>query len=268
MADFADDGVIGGDVDDVLRVLRGEIAIAQEYGLRYNYSKMVVYPMAGEEFVGDVSEFQRMGITVDYSGNVKFMQVPVVGNREFIAEWVKSKMGIIRRVLEGLRGLSSRHVALYLLKGAGDACRVVYYLRTTPAEMIRPFVGEFDAELRRTFEEVVGLTLSEDQWLQCTLGIKNGGMGVCCASRIADAAYLASRAQAHEDSRALDESHVWDDGSIRSGDGVDIIGEWLLGATDGYDVRVPECSKLRGRGRDAIGKQGELVKKIEKIVGQ
>eukprot|EP00973_Karenia_brevis_P071713 9965703-Karenia_brevis.AAC.1 len=66
-------------------------------------------------------------------------------------------MGIIKRVLEGLRGLTSKHVALYLLKGAGDACRVVYYLRTTPADMIKPFIQEFDNELRRTFEEVVGL---------------------------------------------------------------------------------------------------------------
>eukprot|EP00973_Karenia_brevis_P092134 12410914-Karenia_brevis.AAC.1 len=64
-------------------------------------------------------------------------------------------MGIIRRVLDGLRGLSSRHVAPYLLKGAGDACRVVYYLRTTPRDMIEPFINEFDSELRSTFGKVV-----------------------------------------------------------------------------------------------------------------
>eukprot|EP00973_Karenia_brevis_P014662 2000509-Karenia_brevis.AAC.1 len=101
-------------------------------------------------------------------------------------------MGIIKRVLDGLRGLSSRHVALYLLKGAGDACRVVYYLRTTPADMIRPFIQDFDRELRGAFEEVVGLALSDEQWDQSTLGIKSSGMGICSASRIADAAYLAS----------------------------------------------------------------------------
>eukprot|EP00973_Karenia_brevis_P026281 3624646-Karenia_brevis.AAC.1 len=85
------------------------------------------------------------------------MQVPVVGDEGFISEWMGTKMGIIKRVLEGLRGLTSKHVALYLLRGAGDACRVVYYLRTTPVDMIKPFIQEFDNELRRTFEEVVGL---------------------------------------------------------------------------------------------------------------
>eukprot|EP00973_Karenia_brevis_P084734 11757428-Karenia_brevis.AAC.1 len=69
MADFADDGVIGGDCDSVLKVLRGEIAIAHEYGLKYNFSKMVVYPLAGSRFSGNLSEFERLGITVDWSGN-------------------------------------------------------------------------------------------------------------------------------------------------------------------------------------------------------
>eukprot|EP00973_Karenia_brevis_P024207 3342815-Karenia_brevis.AAC.1 len=67
MADFAEDGVMGGDCDSVLKILRGEIAIAHEYGLRYNFSKMVVYPLAGEGFTGDLSDFERLGITVDWS---------------------------------------------------------------------------------------------------------------------------------------------------------------------------------------------------------
>ena len=40
-ADFADDGVDGGDCDTVLKVLEREIALGPEYGLKNNYSKMV-----------------------------------------------------------------------------------------------------------------------------------------------------------------------------------------------------------------------------------
>eukprot|EP00973_Karenia_brevis_P062262 8660133-Karenia_brevis.AAC.1 len=40
VADFADDGVIGGDVETVLKVLRGELAISDEYGFRCNFDKM------------------------------------------------------------------------------------------------------------------------------------------------------------------------------------------------------------------------------------
>lgn len=48
VADFADDGVMGGEWDKVLRALMGEIALGAEYGLRHNFSKMVLYPLAGE----------------------------------------------------------------------------------------------------------------------------------------------------------------------------------------------------------------------------
>ena len=60
---------------------------------------------------------------MDYSQNVKFMQVPVVGSGEFVREWVEYKMAIIKRVFAGLRGLSKRQVALYLLRRAGHGCR-------------------------------------------------------------------------------------------------------------------------------------------------
>ena len=38
-----------------------------------------------------------------------------------------------------------------LLGGAGDACRVAFYLRSTPLDMIEAFVEEFDHELREAF---------------------------------------------------------------------------------------------------------------------
>ena len=57
------------------------------------------------------------------------MHLPSVGTLDFMKEWVAEKMKDITKVLEGLRGLSSKHVALYLLKGAGNACRVLYYVR-------------------------------------------------------------------------------------------------------------------------------------------
>ena len=178
-----------------------------------------------------VSRFERLGIKVDYFVNLKFMQVPIVGDDGFIVEWLESKMGTIRTMLEGSRSLSSRHVALDLLKGAWDACRVVYYLHTTPADMVHDFIREFDIEVRDTFEGIVALVLSDDQWRQATLGVKFSGLGVCSASRICDAAYLASRAKTFEDCCALDGVHVWDDGHVRNGDSVDVIGEWLLGAS-------------------------------------
>jgi hypothetical protein len=121
------------------------------------------------------------------------------------------------KVMEGLRGLSSKHVALYLLKGAGNACRVLYYVRCCPTDMVGHFINQFDAELRQTFEDIVGFRVNESQWDQAALGVKVGGMGITRGNDIADAAYLASRAATHEDCIRMDAQHVWDNGQAREG---------------------------------------------------
>ena len=78
-----------------------------------------MYPVAGAAFEGDLSGFERLGIEVDWSGNVKFMQVPIAGSDEFLREWADEKWKELAKVFEGLKGLSSKHAALYLLKGEG-----------------------------------------------------------------------------------------------------------------------------------------------------
>ena len=45
-ADFADDGVDGGDYEAVWRVLEKEIQLGPEYGLRNNYDKMVIWSIS------------------------------------------------------------------------------------------------------------------------------------------------------------------------------------------------------------------------------
>ena len=101
-------GCTAGDYETVLRVLKEEIAVASEYGLRFNYSKMVLYPLAGDAFLGDLSGFTDLGININRSGNVMFMKVPIVGSAAFVKEWGDAKMEYIKRVFDGLRGLSRR----------------------------------------------------------------------------------------------------------------------------------------------------------------
>ena len=203
----------------MFKVLEHEIALGAEYGLKNNYSKMVVYPLAGHAFAGDLSKFVELGIKIDYSGDVKFMQVPIAGSPAFIKEWVATKMGIIKKILQGLSGLSQRQVALYLLRKAGHGCRVLYYLRACPRDLIAEFVQEFDDNLRGTFEAVVALATSAEQWEQAGFKVKQSGLGLARAGDTADVAYLASRDAAFDDCVALDPGHVWDDGSVREGEG-------------------------------------------------
>ena len=189
VADFADDGVDGGDYECVLKALKGEMAIGRAFGVKNIFTKMKVHPLAGDNFQGDLSGFEELGIEIDWSGNVLFMQVPIVGSLAFMKEWAAGKMKDITKVLEGLRGLSSRHVALYLLKGAGNACRILYYIRCCPTDMVGYLVDQFDEGLRQAFEDIVGFRVNDSRWDQAALGVKVAGMGITWGNDIADAAY-------------------------------------------------------------------------------
>ena len=59
--------------------------------------------------------------------------------------------------------------------------------------------------------------------------------------------------------------HVWDDGNPRDDGANDVLGEWLMGALSRYDAQVDHHSHLLGAGHAAVGKQGELVAKIETL---
>ena len=58
---FADDAYSGGNVADVLAIFK-EIALSQKYGLHFDLSKCKLHLLAGEQFRGDVSEFQALGV--------------------------------------------------------------------------------------------------------------------------------------------------------------------------------------------------------------
>ena len=58
--EYADDGFNGGAVDEVLKLFQEELRLAEEYGLRYDLNLV-----AGDDFRGDVSAFQALGVRVD-----------------------------------------------------------------------------------------------------------------------------------------------------------------------------------------------------------
>ena len=59
---FADDAYSGGDVADVLAAFRTETALSCTYGLHFDLGKCKLHLLAGEQFRGDVSKFQALGV--------------------------------------------------------------------------------------------------------------------------------------------------------------------------------------------------------------
>ena len=64
--------------------------------------------------------------------------------------------------------------------------------------MVKDSTIVFDVAVRSCFEKIVSSSLTDDQWSQCTINLRCGGLGLRSVSMHAAAAYIASVTQNHE----------------------------------------------------------------------
>ena len=78
--EYADDGFSGGADDEVFKLFQEELRLAQEYGLRYDLNNCTLYPLAGDDFRGDISAFQALGVRIDATYNIQILKAPICGS--------------------------------------------------------------------------------------------------------------------------------------------------------------------------------------------
>ena len=100
VADFANDGRMGGDAAIVKNVLIAEMALGREYGSKMNLSKMKVYPFAREaKNYGNRDWFKQNQTGIELSGNIEFMKVPIAGSQELVKQWAEGQVGISKKLM-------------------------------------------------------------------------------------------------------------------------------------------------------------------------
>ena len=98
----------------------------------------------------------------------------------------------LTRTIEKL-GNITKHNALILLRYSLSATRLLHILRCCPCTD-HPGLVEYDAALRTDLSKVLNLPLSDDAWLQASLPVKMGGLGIRSVTSLALPAFLASAA--------------------------------------------------------------------------
>ena len=83
--------------------------------------------------------------------------------------------------------------ALLLLRVSFSAPRVQYLLRCAPS-VDNPALELFDGHLRSALSRISNTNISDTQWLQASLPIKNGGLRIRQVRSLALPAFLASAA--------------------------------------------------------------------------
>ena len=130
--------------------------------------------------------------------------------------WTRSRTDDLSRNTERLQLLHS-HDALVIMKNGLAIPKLLYLLRTSDCGD-NPLLRKFDGTLHSALTAVLNVDLAEDQWLQATLPIGDGGLGIRNAQMLASSAFLASAASTFQLQQSIlpDSFSALEDQSVES----------------------------------------------------
>ena len=187
---YLDDGTVGGEVREVQQALFSIEQLASEVGLTLNQSKSEVICQSDSQRGEVMSLFPE--VKVIGLDNAQLLGAPI-GNIISIDSSVTSKVEKLN-LLGSRLGLLYRQDALLLIRNSLAIPKLVYTRRTAPC-FVSQSLGNFDMSLRALLSSVLDFNLSSESiWLQATLPIGWGGLGIRTATQLASSAFLASAA--------------------------------------------------------------------------
>ena len=156
------------------------------------------------------------------------------------------------RAIDRLQQLGAQD-ALILLRASFSAPRVIHLLRCSPS-VDHHALAQFDHLLRTAVCKLTNSVLTDMQWLQASLPVRMGGLGVRRVSSLALPAYLASAASTQQLQGAILSSTQSAGDSVlaaylaewQSETGSDMQGDALPGQQSFWD-------------RPGLSRQGQLV---------
>ena len=101
------------------------------------------------------------------------------------------KHSIFKAMTEKL-SLLDRHQAYFLLKNCFSMPKLMYLLRSSPTFQHPDLLADFDDCLKSCAADICNVLFDDIGWIQTTLPIRLGGIGLCRASDLALPEYLAS----------------------------------------------------------------------------
>ena len=187
---YLDDGNFIGKRSAILSFLDKVISIGPDFGLHLNLSKCEIFwPTGDQSFPEFPAEICRVLLN---KNGVDLLGSPIFGSDVFFEDFVKSKVESILAMQSHPVDIDDPQVALHLLQSCLSLCKLNYLLRTVPPNAVAESCKLFDIGLRNSLETIIHSSLNDTSWLQATLPISLGGLGLRLASTSAPAAYIGS----------------------------------------------------------------------------
>ena len=183
---FMDDLTLSGDLHTVERDITTIMESSSETGLQLNVDKC-------EIITDDFTEISTLATFNDFicvnKEDMTLLGAPVLkGKAQDTA--IQDKIDDLTRAVERLRHLQA-HDALVILKNSLAIPKLLYLLRTSQCSD-NPLLRQFDDTLRTGLVTILNVDINSDQWLQASLPVGDGGLGIRSAEMLAPSAYLAS----------------------------------------------------------------------------
>ena len=181
-----DDLTIGGPESQVAQDVETVLQKGEEIGLRLNNKKCEYISSTAQSSDPVLRDF--IHLTVD---NAELLGTPVTTGAA-MDKALTSRCDDLERAAGRLRLLTA-HDVLILLRSSFSAPKLLHTLRASPCSG-HPTLERFDSLLRRCTCDISNTDLTDTQWLQASLPVRNGGLGIRRVSSLAPSAFLASAA--------------------------------------------------------------------------
>jgi len=189
---FMDDVTLVGDISTVEADVNTILDHSAETGLQLNLGKC--------EIVTDNPEIIPDSSVLSHFVKVKKQDMTLLGAPVLKGPAqdaaLRHKIEQLEKALQRLSLIHS-HDALVLLKNSLSMPKLLYLLRTADCSD-NPLLATFDCTLRLGLSTILNVDLSDTQWLQASLPVRHGGLGIRSAKMLAPSAFLASAASTQE----------------------------------------------------------------------
>lgn len=190
---YLDDGTIADDPDLVLSTLLNIRDASSEIGLHLNFSKCEVSFLNVPQDQNDALYSRFM----DLAPGIRFMtsdSAYLLGSAistEALRSLLIEKISKLEFFFSRLSSISA-HSAFYLLRASFSIPRLMYFLRCSPSWREESLLQSYDCVLQAGLESILNCSLSGKAWLQATLPVRSGGLGIRRAMDLAIPSFLAS----------------------------------------------------------------------------
>ena len=157
-------------------------------GLELNEGKSEV--LCADPVIRDFVLNVFQGAKVVYPSCASLLGSPIGDENSISKDAISRKTSLLQAMGERLQHVSV-HDSLLLLCNSFAISKLLYLLRTSPSFLSERLL-DYDVELRSIVCVITNTDLDDDAWLQASLPVKHGGLGIRSAAHITPSAFLSS----------------------------------------------------------------------------